>query len=98
MHVSTCLCASVSRTCNISNVQKIHELYLSFYGHIFDTVDTLTSTCSPEPNCEVPPSQSAQEAEDEAWLTGTHDEMYHQVIAGESPAISFAGGAFAVPF
>ena len=68
MHVSMCLRASVSRTCgNISNVQKLHELYLSFYGHIFDTVDTLTSTCSPEPNCEVPPSQSAQEAEDEAW-------------------------------
>lgn len=52
-------------------------------GTIFDTVDTLTSTCSPEPNCEVPPSQSAQEAEDEAWLKGTHDEMYHQVIARE---------------
>ena len=68
----------------------IHLMYRGFMnyiyrsmGTIFDTVDTLTSTCSPEPNCEVPPSQSAQEAEDEAWLKGTHDEMYHQVIARE---------------
>lgn len=72
----------------------IHLMYRSFMnyiyrsmGTIFDTVDTLTSTCSPEPNCEVPPSQSAQEAEDEAWLTG---RCITKSLRG-SCAISFAG-------